>query len=162
MIVIHPPSFDELLHIAKNLRGDDVKELSATRNLAQPTWLATSAHAAKYKRVAYLDNEPVFAFGMSMVKPDHGQAWGFGTSKSHLVTRAVTKFIRKTMVPEMLSMGLAAVQAIGHPDNEVSWRWLQHLGFRPVANLAGIGSGVDLILWVTTSDEHRPKYSAAA
>jgi hypothetical protein len=155
MIVIHPPSFDELLHVAKNLRGDDVKELSATRNLAQPTWLATSAHAAKYKRIAYFDNEPVFAFGMSMIKPGLGQAWGFGTEKSHLVTRTVTKFIRKTMVPEMLSMGLTAAQAIGHPDNQVSRRWLSHLGFREIANLSGIGAGgQDLILWVTTADEH--------
>lgn len=156
MIVIHPPSFDELLHVAKNLRADDVRELSATRDLKVPTWLATSAYAAKYKRIAYLDDEPVFAFGMSMIKPNHGQAWGFGTEKSHLVTRVVTKFIRRTMIPEMLSLGLTTVQALGHPENEVSWRWLEHLGFSPKANLAGIGSGgQDLILWVTTSGEHR-------
>lgn len=163
MIAIRQPSFDDLLHVAGNLRAKDREELSITRDLSVPATLATAAWCAKYRRMAYLDDKPVFAFGVSAVTHDHGQAWGFGTDKSPRVLRAVTKYIKRTMIPEQLDAGLTAVQALGQPDNDVSWRWLSHLGFSPIANLAGIGAGGrDLILWVTTSDEHRAKYSAAA
>jgi hypothetical protein len=155
-VEIRQPTFDDVLHVAKNLRAEDIQELSATRDLSLPTTLATSAWCARYKRCAYWDGEPVFAFGVSAVTHDHGQAWGFGTDKSSLVTRAVTKYIKKTMVPDQLAAGFTAVQALGYPTNRVSWRWLKHLGFSPIANLAGIGAaGQDLILWVTTADEHR-------
>jgi len=156
VIDIRQPTFEDILHVAKNLRIDDVKELSITRDLAAPSSLATAAWCAHYRRMAYLDGEPVFAFGVSNVTHDHGQAWGFGTSKSGRVTRAVTKYIKRTMVPEQLAAGLTAVQALGHPENETSWRWLEYLGFKPIANLAGIGAGGEsLILWVTTADEYR-------
>jgi hypothetical protein len=68
------------------------------------------------------------------------------------------------MIPEMLDMGLLAVQAIGHPDNQLSARWLRRLGFSSMAaTLPGIGAGKHpMILWVTTANEHRPNHRARA
>jgi hypothetical protein len=164
MIEIRQPTFEDLLFVSANLRAEDVRELSITRNdLDIPSRLATAAWCAKYRRCAYLGGEPTFAFGVSAVAHDHGQAWGFGTKHTRKVIKSVTKFIIRTMVPEMLHDGLAAVQALGQPENRLSARWLGHLGFTAVANLAGIGAGgEDLFLWVTTADEHRHNHLSAA
>jgi hypothetical protein len=68
------------------------------------------------------------------------------------------------MIPEMLDMGLQTAQAVGHPDNELSKRWLRRLGYSPTAiTLPGIGAGKqNMILWITTADEHRPNYRSRA
>jgi hypothetical protein len=58
MIVIHQPSFEEILVVARDLRPEDAKELSITRNLDQPARLAASAWTAKYRRMAYIDDTP--------------------------------------------------------------------------------------------------------
>lgn len=164
MIEIRQPTFEDLLFVCANLRAEDVRELSVTRNdLDIPSRLATAAWCAKYRRCAYRDGEPTFAFGMSAVTHDHGQVWGFGTKHTRKVIKPVTKFIIRTMVPDMLREGLTTVQALGHPENRISTRWLGYLGFKAIANLSGIGAGgEDLYLWVTTADEHRPKYPALA
>jgi hypothetical protein len=165
MIAIYQPSFEEILAVARNLRAVDAKELSVTRDLSNPAKLAVSAWAAKYRRMAYLDKEPTFAFGMTLFdNPTQGQVWGFGTDKAPTVTRAVTKFILTTMIPEMLDLGLLAVQAVGHPDNALSARWLRHLGFTPMAiKLPGIGAGAhDMILWITTANDHRQQHHRVA
>jgi hypothetical protein len=166
VIVIHQPSFDEILAVARNLRAADIKELSVTRDLSNPTKLATAAWAAKYRRAAYTGEKPVFVFGMTFFEndPTQGQAWGFGTNTSHLVMKAVTKFIVRTMVPEMLDFGVRAVQVVSHPDNQLSARWLRRLGFSSMAaTLPGIGAGKHpMLLWITTANDHRPNYRARA
>ena len=166
MIVIHQPSFDEILAVVRNLRAVDQKELSVTRDLSNPTKLVAAAWAAKYRRAAYIDAVPAFVFGMTLFDndPTQGQVWGFGTPDAPRVMRAVTKFCLRTMIPEMLDLGLLAAQAIGHPDNELSKRWLQRLGYSPMAiTLPGIGAGKhDMILWITTANDHRHNYRARA
>jgi hypothetical protein len=167
VIVIHQPSFEEILAVARNLRAADIKELSVTRrDLSNPVKLATSAWAAKYRRAAYIGEKPVFVFGMTLFEgdPTQGQAWGFGTSTAHLAMKAVTKFIIRDMVPDMLGIGLVAVQAIGHPEHDLSARWLRRLGFSSMAaTLPGVGAGTHpMILWITTASEHLPSYRARA
>jgi hypothetical protein len=164
MIAIHQPSFEEILAVARNLRADDVKELSVTRDLS-PTKLAADAWRAKYRRAAYIDETPVFVFGLTLFNdPKHCQVWGFGSEEAPRAMRAVTKFCLRTMIPEMLDMGLQTAQAVGHPDNELSKRWLRRLGYSPTAiTLPGIGAGKqNMILWITTADEHRPNYRSRA
>lgn len=166
MIVIHQPSFEEILAVVRDLRAVDVKELSITRDLGNPTKLAADAWRAKYRRAAYIDEKPAFVFGVTLfdADPTQGQVWGFGTEEAPRTMRAVTKFCIRTMIPEMLDMGLAAVQAVGHPDNELSARWLRRLGYSSMAiTLPGIGAGKhDMILWVTTANDHRHNYRARA
>lgn len=165
MIVIHQPSFEEVLAVARDLREIDRKELAVTRDLSNPTKLAVSAWTAKYRRAAYIDDVPVFVFGFTLFDdPAHCQVWGFGNEAAPRVMRAVTKFCLRTMIPEMLDLGLLTAQAIGHPDNELSKRWLRRLGYSPTAiTLPGIGAGKHpMILWVTTANEHRHNYRARA
>jgi len=172
-IDIAQPRLVDLLFIAHRLRASDLDELGLTRDLEHSggrTRLATDAWASHYRRVAYLklddsDREPVFAFGVNLDKarPRYGQAWGFGTDHSPRVLREVTRYLRKRMIPELLGEGLQAVQALGDPVNSLSARWLGHLGFAPIANLAGIGAGGhDLTLWVTTADAQRHQSLAPA
>jgi hypothetical protein len=164
MIVIHQPSFDEILAVARDLRPEDAKELSITRNLDQPARLAASAWTAKYRRMAYIDDTPVFAFGMTLMSDQQGQVWGFGTSQASRVMHSVTKFILRSMIPDMLGEGLLAVQAITHPSNALSTRWLRRIGFAPMAiTVPGIGAGTHpMILWITVANEHRHQYRALA
>jgi len=162
--MIRQPSYKDLLHVARHLRAVDVIELSLTRK-DSPTRLALDAWRTQHRMMAYLGDEPVFAFGVALGEVSgHGQAWGFGTDKSPRVLREVTKYLRKRMIPALIGEGLSIVQALADPDNRVSARWLYHLGFTPHAKLAGIGAGGhDLVLWVTTADaQHRHPVPVAA
>jgi hypothetical protein len=165
VIVIHQPSFEEILAVVRDLREVDQRELSITRDLANPTKLAADAWRAKYRRAAYIDEKPVFVFGLTLYDdPQHCQVWGFGTEEAPRAMKAVTKFCLRTMIPEMLDMGLLSAQAVAHPDNELSSRWLRRLGYSSMAiTVPGIGSGKHaMLLWVTTANEHRPHYRARA
>jgi len=165
-VTIRQPAFREILRVVKHLRAVDWKELSVTRDLTDPTRLATAAWCAKYRRMAYIDSEPVFAFGYALADPQRGQVWGFGTQRTAEVMLSVTKYILRTMIGDMLDDGLAIAQAFVHPENALSARWLRHLGWRPGASLAGIGSGgQELLLWVATADDfdrYRRRSPAAA
>jgi len=165
-VTIRRPWFREILQVARNLRATDWKELSVTRNLTDPARLATSAWCAKYRRMAYIDGEPVFVFGYTLVSPQCGQVWGFGTWRTAEIMRPVTKYILRTMIGDMLDGGLLVAQAFVHPENALSARWLRHLGWQPGASLAGIGSGgQELLLWVAVADDfdrYRRRSTAAA
>ncbi len=153
--VIREPLFYEIVAVAAHLREADMRELSVTRKfLDQPSKLATAAWVSVYRRIACLGADPVFAFGASET-PDRSrvQVWGFGTPRAKLVLKTVTKFVLRSMIPELTGRGFLAAQAIVHPENELSNRWLRHLGFAPEATVTGVGDRhEDMILYAVTAE----------
>lgn len=165
-IVIRHPQFPEFLKVASRLRKADFDELSVTRkDLHQPSKLAAAAWGSTYRRIVLLDTVPVFAFGATQRPsyPQESQVWGFGTDQTSAVIRTVTKFILRSMIPELLDRGFLSAQAIVSPDNDLSNRWLRRLGFEPKATVTGIGDrSEDMILFaVTAADVPKYPYSPA-
>jgi hypothetical protein len=157
-IVIREPEFFEFIMVASRLRHEDARELSLTRkDLDQPTILASDAWGGSvYRRVALLDERPVFAFGATRVNDlACAQVWGFGAPEAtRRVMRAVTKTVLRSMIPELLERGFSVAQALVSRDNDLSNRWLRHLGFLPEAISSGVGGRHEdgLVLLAVTAE----------
>jgi hypothetical protein len=138
---IDDANFNDLRFLAMNLRPEDTLELSVTRDLKKYEDLSWAGAYAKWRKVAIYDRRPVFAFGASEIPNEpRVHVWGFGSLDAVHALKPVTRYIRKLMVPEILRSGIIEAQAISHPANTVSHRWLTFLGFRLKATIPGVGA----------------------
>ena len=155
MVTIREPNFHEFIRVASRLREADVRELSITRkDLDRPVKLATAAWTSVYRRLALWEKTPAMAFGASAAPGGCVQVWGFGTVDTVRVIRTVTKFVIRSMIPELLSRGVSSARAIVHPENRSSQAWLQHLGFKPEATLTGLGDRQEeMILYAVSAND---------
>ena len=156
MVTIREPNFHELVTVASRLREADMRELRVTRkDLDRPVKLATAAWTASvYRRLALWEKTPAMAFGASQAPGGSVQVWGFGTVDTARVIRTVTKFVIRSMIPELLGRGVPSARAIVHPENRSSQAWLQHLGFKPEATLTGLGDRQEeMILYAVSAND---------
>jgi hypothetical protein len=161
-VVIDQARFADLLFIASNLREEDKRELSVTRDVEDSQGLASAAYASFYRRVAIWDRQARFAFGAGWTgNPGVVQVWGFGTPNAQVVLKPVTKFIKHVMIPELLSLGVLEARAISHPEHEAAHRWLKFLGYSPKATVTGIGSRKeDMVLFAVSANDFQRTLSA--
>jgi hypothetical protein len=152
---IDDANFTDLRFLALNLRPEDRLELSVTRDLAKYEDLAWAGAYSRWHKVAIWDRKPVFAFGASEIpREPRVHVWGFGTSDAVHMLKPVTRYIKKLMIPEILRSGMIEAQAVSHPANHISHRWLQFLGFRPKATITGIGPRKeDMLLFTVSADD---------
>jgi len=128
--------------IAADLRPEDRHELAVTREIYDAEELVRDAFAARhtYLAVVNLDDVPIFAFGaVPLVGRSFVQGWAFGRPGSYRVLAAVTRHIKKLMIPRLIELGVQAVQVLSHPDHVRAHIWLRQLGFRLQARVPGIG-----------------------
>ena len=153
--MIDNANYNDLLFLAMNLRPEDTLELSVTRDIDDANDLAWAGAYSRWKKVAIWDRRPVFAFGATQVKGEpRVQVWGFGCVHAVHALKPVTKYIKKIMIPEILSSGAIEAQAVSHPANAASHRWLQFLGFRPKATITGVGPRKqDMLLFTVSADD---------
>jgi len=164
-IVITNAWFSDLQFVASNLRQEDRIELSATRDVEDWYGLAIAGYSSFYKKAAIWNRRPVFVFGAAQTPmPGIVQVWGFGTPNAARVLKPVTKYIKQTMVPELLSQGVIEARAFSHPDNLVGHRWLKYLGYTPGATISGAGARKEdsLILFSVSADDLRRTLPCAA
>jgi hypothetical protein len=137
---INDATFDDLLYVGSWLCDMDRVELAATRDPDDYVGLARDAWESPIKKVVLDNGQPVFAFG-ALPRPDGVAAvWGFKTSDGATAARQVTNYIRKTMIPALRAMGIRHAACLVHTDNNVSKKWLSHLGFTPRATLREFGT----------------------
>jgi ribosomal protein S18 acetylase RimI-like enzyme len=138
---VNEPTEDDLLYIGSWLCASDRKELALTRDPDDYYLLAHDAWISPYKRVVLDEGMPVLAFGASQIIGDTAAVWGFKTERGRSSLRLVTKYIHRTMIPALRSLGVRHAVCLVHPENTASQRWLQHLGFALKATLPDIGAG---------------------
>jgi hypothetical protein len=149
---IDDANFDDLRFLAINLRPEDRLELSVTRDLQRYEDLAWAGAFSRWRKVAIVERQPVFAFGANeIVHEPRVQVWGFGSMDAVQALKPVTRYIKKLMVPEILRSGVIEAQAVSHPANTVSHRWLTFLGFRLKATITGVGARKEDMLLFTVS-----------
>jgi hypothetical protein len=153
--MIDDANFNDLRFLALNLRPEDKLELSVTRDLRKYEDLAWAGAYARWRKVAIWDRKPVFAFGASEIpREPKVHVWGFGSLDAVHALKPVTRYIRKLMVPEILRSGIIEAQAVSHPANTVSHRWLTFLGFRLKATITGVGARKeDMLLFTVSADD---------
>jgi hypothetical protein len=155
MPCIDDANFYDLRFLAMNLRPEDRLELSVTRDLSKYEDLAWAGAYARWRKVAIWDRKPVFAFGASeILREPRVHVWGFGTSDAVHALKPVTRYIKKLMIPEILRSGTIEAQAVSHPANTISHRWLTFLGFRLKATITGVGARKqDMLLFTVSADD---------
>ena len=153
--IIDNANYTDLRFLAMNLRPEDQLELSVTRDVRDVSALAWAGAYSRWRKVAVWDRRPVFAFGASEIEHEpRVQVWGFGCASAVHALKPVTRYIKKFMIPEILLSGAVEAQAISHPANEISHRWLQFLGFRLKATITGVGPRKqDMLLFTVSADD---------
>jgi hypothetical protein len=141
-MIIHDARFSDLTFVGRWLCQADKQELAVTRDVSNVERLALDAFRSPIKKIAWHGMFPVMAFG-ALKSPDEDDTaivWGFKSEEGWRAIRAVTKYIQKTMIPELRAVGVRHAVCLVHPSNRLSHKWLLHLGFAPSAKLQGIGS----------------------
>ena len=153
--VIDNANFTDLRFLAMNLRPEDALELSVTRDVNDWNGLAWAGAYSRWRKIAIWDRRPVFAFGATQIENSPNvQVWGFGCVHAVHALKPVTRYIKRIMIPEILSSGAVEAQAVSHPANVTSHRWLQFLGFRPKATITGVGPRKqDMLLFTVSADD---------
>ena len=153
--MIDNANYNDLLFLAINLRPEDTLELSVTRDIGDANDLAWAGAYSRWRKVAIWDNRPAFAFGATQIeKEPRVQVWGFGCVHAVHALKPVTRYIKKVMIPEILASGALEAQAVSHPANVTSHRWLQFLGFRLKATITGVGPRKqDMLLFTVSADD---------
>ena len=148
-------NFSDLRFLAINLRPEDALELSVTRDVNDYEGLAWAGACSKWRKVAIWDRRPVFGFGATKMEHESRvQVWGFGSINAVHALKPVTRYIKRIMIPEILASGAIEAQAISHPANTISHRWLQFLGFRLKATITGVGPRKqDMFLFTVSADD---------
>ena len=130
-MIIHDARFSDLTFVGRWLCQADKQELAVTRDVSNVERLALDAFRSPIKKIAWHGMFPVMAFG-ALKSPDEDDTaivWGFKSEEGWRAIRAVTKYIQKTMIPELRAVGVRHAVCLVHPSNRLSHKWLLHLGF---------------------------------
>jgi hypothetical protein len=116
-----------ITYIAANMRQSDRDELNAMLPLAsemEAAWF--SLHSPGVSYVCWVDDNPVFAFGVAIdfKSPHRGGAWGFGTDDTPKAIRQITKFIRRKFIPELIEAGVKRVEVRVLDQHTSSLQWI--------------------------------------
>jgi hypothetical protein len=141
MIRIANATLEDLAYIASWLSPVDRMELACTRDPDDYMQLANDAAQTMIHKVA-LDHggTPIFAFGAHPLGVDAATVWGYKTQAGSRAIKAVTRYLRDEMIPNLRNIGVVRATCYVHQDNHGSRLWLSRLGFRPRATPGDIGA----------------------
>lgn len=151
-----------MLHILQNLRPEDEQEITAMRGekfdrmrMAMELAKLANLHAGW---IFWRDDthEPIAALGAYPMTPVVAGCWACGTLDWPLAVRAVTKHIRKIMIPGLLKAGFHRAECRALASREDTERWLTGLGWKAEAVLSEFGTrreAFTLFAWVAAANE---------
>lgn len=124
-----PLNFPEVLHVARNMREWDAKEIYATRWTDDPAEVAADCMAAgKFSWLAYAGDTPVAVVGAWPAHPGVWSVFMFATDDFNAVAFSLTKFIKRVMIPALVKTGAHRAECHSIEGHEVAHRWLEFLG----------------------------------
>jgi hypothetical protein len=161
-ITISGAQRDTLDYIARHLRDLDYLELAATSPAGDPvTFLADRVlHNAAMAFTASVDGVPVSAWGLVPMWPGVGNAFAFGTDDWGKALLAMTRHVRRFMMPFLLENGYHRIECRSLASRPDVKRWLTIFDAQEEAVLRGSGArGEDFILyrWL----KHEPRAAEA-
>jgi len=153
-----PLSPAPLRAVLENLRPADRAELAATLWDFDPAAVAEASATARFGFVALAaDGQPVAACGAAELWPGCYQVGLFATPRWPEVAGAVTRRIRRVLLPALLAAGARRAQAMSDARHAAAHRWLRRLGARCEARLQAFGTGgEDFLLFAWTRDRVAP------
>lgn len=134
-----------LNHILSHLRPEDREEIEAVRGAKFDAFrmsLELCQLAATHAGWIFWNlatDEPIAALGAYAMTPKVAGCWAFGTGDWPLAVKAVTKHVRKIMIPGLLETGFHRAECRALASRQDTERWLTGLGWRAEAALSGFG-----------------------
>lgn len=133
-------SGEALLHVARNMREWDRREIFATRWLATPEALAHDIFLFKdFGWILGLNGEPIVAIGAVPGWPGIWSVWMFATDRITLIGKKMTTFVRRGMIPALLGNGCHRAECHSMEGHTEAHRWLELLGARREAKVPRFG-----------------------
>ena len=124
-----PACYGDIVYIARNLRSLDAEEIFPLTWTGRPEDLAAlSIAAGGISTVALSGGVPVCAYGAYLGRPQMWTVWMFATDRWSEVALAVTRDIRRRMMPEMLSGDAVRADCWSMDGHDIAHRWLECLG----------------------------------
>lgn len=140
MQIEYPISYESALHICRNMRPEDVREIFATKFSDDPEALAHEVVARKpFAWAAGLNGEPIALFGCIEMWPGVWEVWMFATPSFDKIGRRLTRLAHSAIVPIMVREGCRRIQAHSIEGHDVAHRWLETLGAVREAELPDFG-----------------------
>jgi hypothetical protein len=130
--LIRPLGAEDLLFVARHMRGADRAEIFATRFDDDPAALAAEILAADPLGaiLAAADGAAVAAIGASENWPGNWSVWMFATDRWPEVARAATRFALVRLRPALHRLGARRAECRSMAGHKSAQRWLRRLGAR--------------------------------
>ena len=152
--ILEDPTFEQVLFIAENMRERDREEIYATRYGEDPAEVARDVmRAGDFKWIALVDGTPVAAWGAYPRWPGVWTGWAFGTDDWPKAVRAVTRHVRRFMLPGLYHAGAHRVDCLAYAGHTDARDWLDYLGAKPEKPLDNWGkNGETFVCYVWTRE----------
>lgn len=131
MTTLEPLTYENVLHVARNMRAADKEEIYATRWSDSPEDLAADAMLVPHLCwTAHRDGKSIAAIGAVPIHPGCWSVWMFATDEWPLVSLKVTRHVLKQMIPTVIRRedGFKRAECKSHSLHNVAHRWLEYLG----------------------------------
>jgi hypothetical protein len=156
MIRIQPlASASDLRFIVARLREADAEEIFACRwdkdREAFADELLSFGPQAMHFLAYGAEGEPIASFGAVLLWEGVATVWAFGTHRFLEVAPTVTRFIRRAMIPALITQGVHRAECRALASRTATARWLRFLGARCEAVIPGFGNQKqDFVLYAWT------------
>jgi hypothetical protein len=142
---LRPINHKDMTYIAENMRAADRREIFATRAAEDigrlvDDCMAFSAQNSAYATIACLER-PIAVIGAAEVWPGVYDVWSFGTNEFKRVGFAMTKWVRKVLIPSLVKVGAHRVHCRSIEGHVEAHEWLKMLGAEPMHTLKAWGKG---------------------
>lgn len=140
---------DAALHVARNMREADRREIFATRYGDDPDpVVADLAQVPGFSWVAVRDGEPCAVIGARPIWPTVWGVYAFGTDRWRDVVISLTRHVRRFMVPAIEHAGARRAICYSHAEHREAHAWLRALGAtEEIPHPAWGRNGEDFILF---------------
>lgn len=155
--ILTEPSKLALDYICQNLRARDYEEVFATQYEDDPFTLADNTLACgDFQWIAWRDGEPVASIGARPMWPNVWNVWAFGTDRWPEVVLALTRHVRRFMIPALKNFGAHRAQCFALETHDDARRWLTSLGAQEGPKLDKFGkSGQTFVVYSWLRDTTR-------
>src|SRR5262245_33764163 len=135
------PCMDTLMYVIRHMRPLDRREVCALQFSDSEEALAQKLlHRETSWIYAHPDTgEPVYAWGMYMLRPGVWTFWGFSTDRWSDVALRVTRIFRRNLKPWMQSERVHRIDCLSIKEKVDGHRWLKYLGATEEATLYAYG-----------------------
>ena len=150
VISFEMPNYSGLFRVTSRLRKSDREECFATRFHDDPAELAREIDGYTPTALSWLvcvNREPVASLGAVLLWPGHWNVWAFGSERWDQVVLAITKHVKRIMIPMLLEVGALSVCAYVHAAHAAACAWLAHLGAEPTPLPRWGKNGEDFVLY---------------